>query len=291
MQLASLVASLVASLRSHHQISVTNLLSFLPQDKVGSFSSYTPQQLLSSTMLGISPKHMHKVHHDLCAMESESKVKGRDDETKEQKLKQLVQERDRLKKSKEEIEAKRAAEEELGLLEAKSLWLTFEALRVKTVELKELRDQKKREYETATNSLPALQRAEATVSSDLDSLRTRVAKKEAEYKKSADLHAKAAKKAEKGLEAVEVHAENLENLEESIAKAERQAAKQEEKVKKVRGPKAPRRPTKSDKRRSMLLTPRPASSTSSSPRRRRRPRAPTPSSPRPPPRPSPSRSS
>ena len=62
------VASLV---HDKYKISVTNLLSFLPQDKVGSFSSYTPQQLLSSTMLGINPKFMHAVHHRLCAMENE----------------------------------------------------------------------------------------------------------------------------------------------------------------------------------------------------------------------------
>ena len=94
------------------------------------------------------------------------------------------------------------------------MWLEFEALRVQTVELKEERERKKKALDDATTNLPSLQRADETVVSSLEALRTRVAKKEQDYKSLSEKSTKATNRANKSLDAAEVHTETLEGLEE-----------------------------------------------------------------------------
>ena len=55
-------------------ISIGNLCTFLPQDKVGSFSGFTPQQIMHETMKTLSTsQHLFTTYEELVQAEKELK--------------------------------------------------------------------------------------------------------------------------------------------------------------------------------------------------------------------------
>ncbi|GMH84093.1 hypothetical protein TrST_g11234 [Triparma strigata] len=224
------VAELVLS---KYKINVSNLLSFLPQDKVGSFSSYNPNQLLVETMKALSSKHLFDVYTQLCSMELESKDTGRQTETISERLTQLKSEREGLQRSREQIEARKKAVEQVEVLEKKALWLGFEDLRCKTVELKERREAAKKKLDEATTNLPALERAKETIEGTLQGLLKKAEKKEKEYKNSKKDYEKTYAKAAKLKEEIEDCEDEFTTVEEDAEKADKKAKDMEEKVKRL----------------------------------------------------------
>ena len=94
-----------------YRIDVANLLSFLPQDKVGNFSSYTPQQLLGETMKALNERQLFDVHQKLMKIQNESKDQTRSVQTIGEKLEALKQENEGLEKSKAQLEEVRLGKE------------------------------------------------------------------------------------------------------------------------------------------------------------------------------------
>ncbi|GMH78800.1 hypothetical protein TL16_g07942 [Triparma laevis f. inornata] len=216
-----------------YKINVANLLSFLPQDKVGAFSSYTPNELLKETMKALSSKHLFDVFETLCKMEAESKDAGRQSETVAERLTQLKAERESLQRSREQIEARKKAEAQVEVLEKKALWLSFEDLRCKTVELKEKREEAKKALDSATSNMPALERARDSLESSLAGLQKKAEAKSKEYKNSKKEFEKALKKAGILKEKIEDDEDAFTEVENQAEKAEKKAAEMEERVKRL----------------------------------------------------------
>eukprot|EP00934_Nitzschia_sp_Nitz4_P002927 Nitzschia sp. Nitz4//scaffold11_size288233//84805//88427//NITZ4_000754-RA/size288233-snap-gene-0.15-mRNA-1//1//CDS//3329534014//2917//frame0 len=111
------------------QITVDNLCTFLPQDKVGNFSAFNPQQLLIETEKSLSAsQHLYHTHQELIRHQEETKGDNNRLATLESKLDQLKHEGERLGRARALIEERDIAQAQADLLRKKILWLEFDAL-------------------------------------------------------------------------------------------------------------------------------------------------------------------
>ena len=110
-------------------ISVDNLCTFLPQDKVGNFSGFDSKQLLIETEKALSAsQHHYHTHMELIQDQEEMKGGTNQKETLQDKLKQLQHESRRLERAKELMEERDIALQQTDLLKKKIMWLQFDAL-------------------------------------------------------------------------------------------------------------------------------------------------------------------
>ena len=102
------------------QITVDNLCTFLPQDRVGSFSGFDSKALLVETEKSLSSsQHLFHLHQELIEAQKELKGGNNHVETLEEKLQQLQVENQRLEREKERMEERQLALEQAELLEKK----------------------------------------------------------------------------------------------------------------------------------------------------------------------------
>ncbi len=112
-----------------YDISVDNLCTFLPQDKVGNFSGFDSKQLLMETEKALSAsQHHYHTHMELIREQEEMRGGDNQKETLEDKFKQLQHESKRLARAKELMEERDTAVEQAELLKKKIMWLQFDAL-------------------------------------------------------------------------------------------------------------------------------------------------------------------
>lgn len=132
------------------QITVDNLCTFLPQDRVGSFSGFDSKALLVETEKSLSSsQHLFHLHQELIEAQKELKGGNNHVETLEEKLQQLQVENQRLEREKERMEERQLALEQAELLEKKLLWLKFDAARESAIEKKAKRKELKGELKQA----------------------------------------------------------------------------------------------------------------------------------------------
>jgi len=128
-----------------YHLAVDNLCTFLPQDRVGSFSGFDAKQLLQETEKSLSgSKHLYTQHLELIEMEREIRQSTGSVETIGDKLQQLEEEAQGLELQKERMEERKEAEKQIELLEQKKAWLKFEDKRNEANRLKEERNQSKK---------------------------------------------------------------------------------------------------------------------------------------------------
>jgi len=110
-----------------YHITVDNLCTFLPQDKVGNFSGFDSKQLLMETekALTSSQKHYH-THMELIKQQEEMQGGENRRETLEDRLRHLEAEGRRLERAKDLMEERDAAVQLSDLLRKKTLWLEFD---------------------------------------------------------------------------------------------------------------------------------------------------------------------
>ena len=130
----------VKALVEDYDIAVDNMCTFLPQDRVGSFSGFDAKQLLQETEKSLSgTKHLYQQHLALIDLEKEISSSGSNVSSVEERLKQLQEDNERLEREKELMEERKQHEKSLKLLEQKKAWLEFDLVRMKALELKEER--------------------------------------------------------------------------------------------------------------------------------------------------------
>ena len=129
---------------SKYKIQINNLLSFLPQDRVGHFSQYTPQQLLVETSKALNYRQLFEVQDKLIKMESELKTTANFTASTASRLSELKQATEKLNRDKKLVEDRRLAVSNVALLNKKKLWLDFDFERNKGIELKGKRDEAKK---------------------------------------------------------------------------------------------------------------------------------------------------
>lgn len=141
-----------------YAIAIDNLCTFLPQDKVGDFSGYTPRDVLRETQKALSGAQMYGVHQRLIALEEELTNSNRTVESVGDKLKELRTENEHLEREKQRMEERRAACDKVQLIEKKRLWLDFDAARQHALKIKEDRALAKKELLAAQSTIAPVQK-------------------------------------------------------------------------------------------------------------------------------------
>jgi chromosome segregation ATPase len=157
-----------------YNISIENLCTFLPQDKVGKFSSITPQALLIETEKTLSGNQdFYNTHQDLINTEKELQESGGDVQSYQDKLKKLKYENEQLERAKDLLEEREAALAQADLLGKKKLWLEFDALRTRALELKEKKAEAKARFTEANEELAPLKEESENLQSQKKKLEAR----------------------------------------------------------------------------------------------------------------------
>jgi structural maintenance of chromosomes protein 5 len=140
----------------HYNISIDNLCTFLPQDKVGSFSGFNAQQLLIETEKTLSScQHYYHTHMELI----EAELKKQYD--------RLKADHDRMHVEKERMEEREEAVNLAHLLNKKRLWMQVEYLIEGAKELKSQKSAMKQKIRDAKAAIGPLEQEHQAVMAQL----------------------------------------------------------------------------------------------------------------------------
>ena len=139
-----------------YHITVDNLCTFLPQDRVGNFSGLNAQELLVETEKSLNPQ-LYETHLDLIQEQEQMKGGAHQKETLEHRLAQLQQEARRLESAKELLEERELAEKQSALLQKKMLWLHFDDLVAQTNQKKAAKTELKQRLQELKTELRPLE--------------------------------------------------------------------------------------------------------------------------------------
>lgn len=151
-----------------YDITVDNLCTFLPQDRVGSFSGFDSKQLLLETEKSLSSsQHLYHNHQEL--IKDQEKLNGGENqvETLRDRIEQLKTETKRFEREKERMKEREEAMKQAELLEKKVLWLEFDSCRNEAMELKELKTQRRAVFRELVSQSEPLQEKLDQLSNDL----------------------------------------------------------------------------------------------------------------------------
>ena len=217
---------------STYHISVDNLCTFLPQDRVGSFSGFNAQELLIETEKSMSGSgHLYDTHMSLIAMEEDLRKGGNEVETVQGQLKRLEADNERLEREKERMEEREEAVKQLELLEKKFVWVKFDQCREQTQQLKTEKDAAKAKVKEAQEKLAPLQEAHALLVSKKERYDARYKTLDANMKRSKKDMDKQKGKAENHMDELEDTLANLNALDAAQRTAARKIETLEAKVK------------------------------------------------------------
>ena len=140
-----------------YYITVDNLCTFLPQDRVGSFSGFDSKQLLQETEKSLSStQHLYQIHQELIRDQIDMNGGESQVEVLTARIEQLTGETRRFEREKVRMEERERALEDAKLYEKKALWLRFDSQRTACFELKDKRNEKKNELRELTDKLQPL---------------------------------------------------------------------------------------------------------------------------------------
>jgi len=142
------------------QIQLDNLCTFLPQEKVGNFSGINSKDLLLETEKTLSDNQdLYNTHMKLIEMQKNLQGGDTQVDNLKDKVESLEAEVRQYKLGVDRMKEREKAEEQANLLEKKILWLKVDSLREKCVELKQKKDDARREVEALEDKLEPLEQA------------------------------------------------------------------------------------------------------------------------------------
>ena len=210
-------------LKTYH-ISVNNLCTFLPQDKVGSFSGFDSKQLLIETEKSLSAsQHLWHTHQALIEAQEELRSGTTNVDTLTERIAQLTTENQRLEREKERMEERDIAIEQANLFRKKLHWLLFDEKRVECMTLKANRTEVKQSLRQIKEELKPLQKDHTTLSEAKKELETR-------YKALNQQTQKLQKEMEKQVKKYETHDDGIENALSELQAMDSQRARMENEV-------------------------------------------------------------
>ena len=165
-----------------YHIHIDNLCTFLPQDKVGSFSGFDKQSLLHETEKALS-SHLYQTHLDLIDIEKSLLSSGVDLSALTEELNKLRKENERLEREKELMEERATCLERIDILTKKRLWLLFDIKREETKAIKERREELKKLKKEADKSVRPLVERLAIVEGEHTRMQSRTKAVEVKLKK------------------------------------------------------------------------------------------------------------
>jgi len=202
----------VRELVEKYNIAVDNLCTFLPQDRVGSFSGFTGTDLLIETEKAIGLETMYEPHMELQRLELEVSNESSEKESIEDRLETAKQEFKSLEREKELMEERKQAEEKIHLLRQKQVWLQFDQARENAVKIKDDRDVSKKELQEARKVLRPLEQKAEHLNVEVEKIQTRTSSLEKTEKKTKDSYDKAFKKISNFDDHLEEQTSNLNSL-------------------------------------------------------------------------------
>jgi len=205
-----------------YHIAIDNLCTFLPQDRVGSFSGFDSTMLLKETEKSVSGKqHLYNDHERLIQLESEMLSSDSNLTTAQAELKSLEAEVARLEREKELMEEREDSVKKIRLYEQKFMWVSFDDKRVVAVKLKEERKEVKTKLQNAQAGQAPLQEKIATLIHEYDRGKHRRKDLQNEINKSHKAYHNGVEKANRYQDEVD----NLQNDLNAIDAAQRRAEK------------------------------------------------------------------
>ena len=139
-------------------ISVDNLCTFLPQDRVGSFSGFDAKSLLIETEKALSNNHqLWRTHEELIKEQAQLVTGWSSVESMREKLQQMQAENQRLEREKQRMEERDQALLQAEQLRKKVVWFEFESFRHQAMEAQQAKKQKKAELKQLMESLQPLE--------------------------------------------------------------------------------------------------------------------------------------
>jgi chromosome segregation ATPase len=152
-----------------YHIVVNNLCTFLPQDRVGSFSGFDAKQLLIETEKSLSSsQHLYNTHQELIKDQLELQGGSSQVGTLQDKLSQLQVENARLEREKQRMEERQIALEQAELLRKKLLWLRFEEKRTYTLDKRTEKIELKEELKEAVAKVKPLEEAHKEAEQEME---------------------------------------------------------------------------------------------------------------------------
>ncbi|KAI0071832.1 P-loop containing nucleoside triphosphate hydrolase protein [Panus rudis PR-1116 ss-1] len=165
-------------------VQVSNLCSFLPQDRVAEFARMSPQQLLRETQRAAGDENLTAWHDTLIAAGRELKTLQESMVADREQLKTLQERNASLEREVKLFEQRRAIEQEIELLEILVAYREYNDLREKFRELKHLRKETlEKANEIAKKNAPILALTELLAKQHKQLEATREQKKAAAKKK------------------------------------------------------------------------------------------------------------
>lgn len=208
-----------------YKIHIDNLCTFLPQDKVGSFSGFDKQALLIETEKALSAE-LHTTHKDLIELEKALQSSGTDVESIEDELAKLMKENERLEREKELMEERASCLEKIDILKKKRAWLIFDQKREEAKNAKEKREEIKKLKKEAEKAVRPLAERHAHVEGEHSRIQGRFKASEAKLKKDKLSYDECLTKSDKYTDEVEQVMNEYRTIDAQQRKAERDVEKE-----------------------------------------------------------------
>lgn len=206
-------------------VAVDNMCTFLPQDRVGSFSGVTPTDLLVETEKAVGVEAVYKPHVELQKLESEVLSEGNEFGSMKKRLEDLRAENERLERQKTMMEERKRAQERGEKLKMKKAWLLFDAARIRACEMKELKLEKVTLLKKAREELQPLREKAVFLRNEANRVISLTQTLDKQEKKAVKDHDAAMDKHNNYAERLEVHLSNYNGIETRRRKARRNIEK------------------------------------------------------------------
>ncbi|KAM9994805.1 hypothetical protein ACTFIY_001004 [Dictyostelium cf. discoideum] len=148
-------------------VQVDNLCQFLPQDKVVSFASMSPTELLIETEKAININNMYENHQELIRLQSNHQKESTTFEELKKNLDDLVKKNQSLEKDVDKFRERQKLLEFIKKLKRKRTWAIFENARAA---FRKAREDKKQAEETVQNGESQLKPLKSIISEQTKSI-------------------------------------------------------------------------------------------------------------------------
>lgn len=163
------IKAVQALVKDTYNISIENLCTFLPQDRVGSFSAIDGKGLLHETEKSLSgSQQLYHDHMALIRLEEEFHSSGTDLTAIRDKLAKLEEDHGRLETEKKKLEERQRCLQYIKLLKQKKVWLEFDQAKEKIIELKDKRQELKEKAREAEALLQPMKEQVEAMEHDLE---------------------------------------------------------------------------------------------------------------------------
>lgn len=158
-----------------YNISIDNLCTFLPQDRVGSFSGFNSKQLLEETEKSLSgSQHLFETHQTLIKLEAEFLTGDNNVDAIQKRLRALEVDFASMEREKQRMQERQQALDNIDLLEKKIIWLKYDEIRSRCIELKGEKDAARKALDAARLTVAPMEEQAAQLQHKVQQISSRL---------------------------------------------------------------------------------------------------------------------